>query len=92
MAFADWLRGMGNLIIIDHGNSYLSLYGHNESLFKSAGEWVEAGDVIGTVGNSGGQKNRAVFRDPPQRGKPQNPTGLVQGREQSFASRDLNAG
>ncbi|MFQ5631388.1 MAG: murein hydrolase activator EnvC family protein, partial [bacterium] len=40
VAFADWLRGMGNLIIIDHGNSYLSLYGHNESLFKSAGEWV----------------------------------------------------
>ena len=55
VAFADWLRGLGNLIIIDHGNSYLSLYGHNESLFKAAGEWVEAGDVIGTIGSSGGQ-------------------------------------
>ena len=56
VAFSDWLRGLGNLIIIDHGNSYLSLYGHNESLFKSAGEWVEAGDVIGSIGSSGGQK------------------------------------
>jgi septal ring factor EnvC (AmiA/AmiB activator) len=74
IAFADWLRGLGNLIIIDHGNSYLSLYGHNESLFKSAGEWVEAGDVIGSIGSSGGQKKSGLYFEIRQKGKPQNPT------------------
>jgi septal ring factor EnvC (AmiA/AmiB activator) len=74
VAFADWLRGLGNLIIIDHGNSYLSLYGHNESLFKNAGEWVEAGDVISSIGSSGGQKNPGLYFEIRKKGKPQNPT------------------
>lgn len=74
IAFADWLRGLGNLIIIDHGNSYLSLYGHNESLFKSAGEWVEAGDVISSIGNSGGQEKTGLYFEIRRKGKPQNPT------------------
>jgi len=74
VAFADWLRGLGNLIIIDHGNSYLSLYGHNESLFKSAGEWVEAGEIIGSVGSSGGQNNPGLYFEIRKKGKPQNPT------------------
>lgn len=74
VAFADWLRGFGNLIIIDHGNSYLSLYGHNESLFKNAGEWVEAGDIISSVGSSGGQDNPGLYFEIRKRGKPQNPT------------------
>ena len=75
VAFADWLRGLGNLIIIDHGNSYLSLYGHNESLFKNAGEWVEAGEVISSTGNSGGQKQPGLYFEIRKKGKPQNPTG-----------------
>lgn len=74
IAFADWLRGLGNIIIIDHGNSYLSLYGHNESLFKSAGEWVEAGDIIGSVGSSGGQKKPNLYFEIRKKGRPQNPT------------------
>ncbi len=74
IAFADWLRGMGNLIIIDHGNSYLSLYGHNESLFKSAGEWVESGDIISSIGNSGGQAQTGLYLEIRKKGKPQNPT------------------
>ncbi len=74
VAFADWLRGLGNLIIIDHGNSYLSLYGHNESLFKGAGEWVEAGEVISSIGNSGGQKKPGLYFEIRKKGKPQNPT------------------
>jgi septal ring factor EnvC (AmiA/AmiB activator) len=74
IAFADWLRGLGNIIIIDHGNSYLSLYGHNESLFKSAGEWVEAGDIIGSIGSSGGQKKPSLYFEIRKKGKPQNPT------------------
>jgi septal ring factor EnvC (AmiA/AmiB activator) len=74
VAFADWLRGLGNLIIIDHGNSYLSLYGHNESLFKSAGEWVESGDIISSIGNSGGQQKSGLYFEIRKKGKPQNPT------------------
>jgi len=74
IAFADWLRGLGNLIIIDHGNSYLSLYGHNESLFKSAGEWVEAGDTISSIGSSGGQDKPGLYFEIRKKGKPQNPT------------------
>jgi septal ring factor EnvC (AmiA/AmiB activator) len=74
VAFADWLRGFGNLIIIDHGNSYLSLYGHNESLFKSAGEWVDAGEVISSIGSSGGQSTPGLYFEIRKNGKPQNPT------------------
>jgi septal ring factor EnvC (AmiA/AmiB activator) len=74
IAFSDWLRGLGNIIIVDHGDSYLSLYGHNESLFKSAGEWVEAGDIIASVGSSGGQKNSNLYFEIRKKGKPQNPT------------------
>jgi septal ring factor EnvC (AmiA/AmiB activator) len=74
VAFADWLRGLGNLIIIDHGNSYLSLYGHNESLFKAAGEWVEAGEVISSIGSSGGQQTPGLYFEIRKKGKPQNPT------------------
>ena len=74
VAFADWLRGMGNLIIIDHGNSYLSLYGHNESLFKNAGELVEPGDIISSIGNSGGQAKSGLYFEIRKKGKPQNPS------------------
>ena len=85
VAFADWLRGLGNLIIIDHGNSYLSLYGHNESLFKSAGEWVEPGDIISSVGSSGGQEKPGLYFEVRKKGKPQNPTKWCKSGNQ-FAS------
>lgn len=74
VAFSDWLRGMGNLIIIDHGDGYLSLYGHNESLFKSAGEWVDAGEIIASIGNSGGHQKPGLYFEIRRKGKPQNPT------------------
>jgi len=85
VAFADWLRGLGNLIIIDHGNSYLSLYGHNESLFKSAGEWVETGEVISSIGSSGGQPKPGLYFEIRKRSKPQNPTGWCKASN-NFAS------
>jgi septal ring factor EnvC (AmiA/AmiB activator) len=85
IAFSDWLRGLGNLVIIDHGNSYLSLYGHNESLYKSAGEWDEAGDVIGTIGNSGGQNKSGLYFEIRKKGRPQNPTGWCKSKNK-FAS------
>ncbi|KRW58999.1 murein hydrolase activator EnvC family protein [Pseudomonas sp. TTU2014-080ASC] len=61
VVFADWLRGAGLLVILDHGNGYLSLYGHNQSLLKDAGDVVEAGEAISTVGNSGGQDTPALY-------------------------------
>jgi septal ring factor EnvC (AmiA/AmiB activator) len=82
VAFADWLRGLGNIIIIDHGNSYLSLYGHNESLFMSAGEWVEAGDIISSVGSSGGQDNPSLYFEIRNKGRPQNPTNWCKNGKQ----------
>lgn len=59
--FADWMRGFGNLIIIDHGNGYMSLYGNNESVLKSVGEDISAGDTIAAVGNTGGNETNGVY-------------------------------
>ena len=70
VVFADWLRGAGQLVILDHGNGYLSLYGHNQTLLKSAGDIVKAGDVISTVGNSGGQATPALYFAIRQQGRP----------------------
>jgi murein hydrolase activator len=61
VVFADWLAGMGLLVIIDHGDGYLSLYGYNESLLKNPGDWVAPGDVIATVGESGGQQQSSLY-------------------------------
>jgi len=61
VAFADWLRGYGLLIIIDHGQGYMSLYGHNESLLHEAGAWVEPGEVISIVGSNAGSDQGLYF-------------------------------
>ncbi len=73
VVFADWLRGFGNLIIIDHGKGYLSLYSNNESLYKQAGELVRAGDVIATVGNTGGQEEPGLYFELRHEGRPFDP-------------------
>ncbi|MGB5519316.1 MAG: peptidoglycan DD-metalloendopeptidase family protein, partial [Gammaproteobacteria bacterium] len=73
VAFADWLQGFGFIIIIDHGEGYMSLYGHNETLVKQAGDWVEAGEVIAASGDSGGQPFPGVYFEIRLRGKPINP-------------------
>lgn len=73
VVFADWLRGAGLLVILDHGNGYLSLYGHNQSLLKDAGDIVKAGEAIGTVGSSGGQDVPALYFAIRQQGRPSNP-------------------
>jgi septal ring factor EnvC (AmiA/AmiB activator) len=74
VVFADWLRGAGLLVILDHGNGYLSLYGHNQSLLKEAGDVVKAGDAISTVGNSGGgQDTPALYFAIRQQGRPSDP-------------------
>ncbi|MBP5952084.1 murein hydrolase activator EnvC family protein [Pseudomonas sp. P42] len=73
VVFADWLRGAGLLVILDHGNGFLSLYGHNQTLLKSAGDVVKAGESISTVGNSGGQDTSALYFAIRQQGHPSDP-------------------
>lgn len=73
VVFSDWLLGKGFLIIIDHGNGYLSLYGHNQSLYKELGDWVNPGDVIATVGESGGQNYPSLYFELREKGKAVNP-------------------
>ena len=61
VAYADWLPGMGLMLVVDHGGGYMSLYGHNEELFRKVGEAVAAGDVIGSVGDTGGHNQPALY-------------------------------
>lgn len=71
--FADWFQGQGLLMILDHGNGYMSLYGHNESLLQNTGAWVAGGETIATVGNSGGQSMAALYFEIRHNGQPNNP-------------------
>lgn len=73
VVFADWLRGFGNLLIVDHGNGYMSLYGNNESLFKRTGEDIRAGDVIASTGNSGGNPETGLYFEIRYQSRPFNP-------------------
>lgn len=77
IAFADWLAGMGLLVIVDHGEGYMTLYGYNETILKNAGDWVAPGDVIATVGDSGGQPQASVYFELRQGTKPINPRQWV---------------
>lgn len=86
VAFADWLQGFGFITIIDHGEGYMSLYGHNETLIKQAGDWVNAGDVIATSGDSGGQPMPGVYFEIRSRGKPINPGGWCSRKARHSAS------
>ena len=87
VAFSDWLRGFGLLTIIDHGDGYMSLYGGNQSLFKEVGDWVESGDVIAAVGNSGGNEKHALYFEIRHNGKPVNPLKWCRGKPKKVASR-----
>ncbi|MCW8908761.1 MAG: peptidoglycan DD-metalloendopeptidase family protein [Sedimenticola sp.] len=73
VAFADWLRGFGLLLIIDHGDGYMSLYGHNQSLFKDTGEWVEPGEAVALMGSSGGKERAGVYFGIRHNGRAVNP-------------------
>ena len=73
VAFAEWMRGLGLLIIVDHGNGYMSLYGHNQSIYKRTGEWITAGERIATVGDSGGNSKSGLYFEIRKQGKPVNP-------------------
>ncbi|MBV1910362.1 MAG: peptidoglycan DD-metalloendopeptidase family protein [Kangiellaceae bacterium] len=73
VVYADWLRGFGLLLIVDHGKGYMSLYGYNQALYKEVGDWVEAREAIATLGQSGGQNRPALYFELRHQGKPINP-------------------
>lgn len=73
VVFSDWLRGFGLLIIVDHGDGYMSLYGYNQALLKDTGDWVNQGDILASSGNSGGQREGGLYFEIRHKGKPENP-------------------
>lgn len=77
VVFAEWLRGFGNLIIVDHGESYMSLYSNNESLYKQVGDRVQPGDTLAAVGNSGGQPDTGLYFEMRHQSRPINPLEWV---------------
>jgi septal ring factor EnvC (AmiA/AmiB activator) len=77
VVFADWLRGFGNLLIVDHGDGYLSLYSNNESLYKQPGDAVRAGDIVAAAGNTGGQEEPGLYFELRHQGKPFDPMQWV---------------
>jgi len=77
VVFAEWLRGFGNLIIVDHGGQYMSIYGNNQSLLKRAGDIVKSGDPIASAGNSGGNEESGLYFELRHQGTAFDPAGWV---------------
>jgi septal ring factor EnvC (AmiA/AmiB activator) len=77
VAFADWLQGLGLLVIVDHGGGYMSLYAHNEALLKESGDWVAPGEAIAQVGDTGGQARPALYFELRHNGEPVNPHAWI---------------
>jgi septal ring factor EnvC (AmiA/AmiB activator) len=77
VVFADWLAGLGLLVIVDHGEGYMTLYGYNETTLKSAGDWVAPGDVIATVGDSGGRSRSALYFELRKGAQPVDPRAWI---------------
>ena len=73
VVFSEWMRGFGNLLIIDHGNAYLSIYGNNDSLLKQVGQAVKGGETIATVGNTGGNPESGLYFEIRHKGQPIDP-------------------
>jgi septal ring factor EnvC (AmiA/AmiB activator) len=77
VVFADWLRGFGNLLIVDHGKGYMSLYANNETLFKQVGDTLHGGDTVAAVGNSGGNKDSGLYFELRHESRPLDPIEWV---------------
>ncbi|AZT85078.1 peptidase M23 [Marinobacter sp. NP-4(2019)] len=73
VVFANWLRGFGLMTIVDHGDGYMTLYGHSSSLYTSPGDWVEPGEAIAAAGRTGGTEDPALYFEIRRNGKPVNP-------------------
>jgi septal ring factor EnvC (AmiA/AmiB activator) len=77
VVFAEWLRGFGNLLILDHGGAYMSLYGNNETLYGRVGDEVQAGVAIATVGNTGGNAESGLYFELRHQGRPLDPLSWI---------------
>ena len=77
VVFAEWLRGFGNLIIVDHGNQYMTIYGNNQAVLKHAGDVVKTGEVIANAGNSGGNEQSGLYFEMRHQGRAFDPLGWV---------------
>ena len=77
VVFADWMRGFGNLLIVDHGSSYLTIYGNNDALLKQVGDNVRGGDTLASVGNSGGNPESGLYFELRHQGRPLDPLKWV---------------
>jgi septal ring factor EnvC (AmiA/AmiB activator) len=86
VVFADWLRGFGLLMIIDHGDNYMSLYGQNRSLYREVGEWVGRDEVVAAAGNSGGQQKAGLYLELRKDGRPFNPGNWFQGKPEALSA------
>jgi len=73
VVFAEWMRGFGNILIVDHGDAYLSIYGNNDSLLKQVGQAVKGGETVATVGNSGGNPDSGLYFELRHQGQPIDP-------------------
>ena len=73
VVFSEWMRGFGNLLIVDHGDAYLSIYGNNDSLLKQVGQHVKGGETVATVGNSGGNPESGLYFELRHQGQPIDP-------------------
>ena len=80
VVFSEWMTGYGLILIIDHGNGYMSLYAHNESLLRDAGDKVRRGDAVAKVGTSGGQGTPALYFELRRNGQPVDPSSWLQRR------------
>jgi murein hydrolase activator len=80
VAYADWLPGLGLLLVIEHGDGYLSLYGHNEVLFSAVGDWVSAGQVVARAGDSGGRERAGLYFEIRSGTRPEDPKTWFAGR------------
>lgn len=77
VVFAEWMRGFGNLLIVDHGQGYLTIYGNNEATLKQVGDQVKAGDAVATVGASGGSPESGLYFEIRHQGRPFDPLSWV---------------
>ena len=80
VVFSEWMTGYGLIVIIDHGNGYMSLYAYNDALLKDAGAQVKRGDPVASVGSSGGQDRPGLYFELRQNGRPVNPSAWLQKR------------